>query len=218
MIALIHTVVFLSCIVSGSSFQQNLVLEGISLPVNVTPSLAYFPTLSAETDSNVSTFFKNYGSDIQGLAGKSKTDPATLKLFDDIHQHYVDFKIIPDLPNGYQFFGNNKNYENAPYLFRTNPFFFTTLRSGPGNTFEIDPFGKRGTTYFSQLMSCLSNTLPRVCATFDNDMNIIKMKVFNATNPKKELTQYTKEQAATFLLYQSAYFGQNMHANSHVRI
>jgi hypothetical protein len=148
MIALIHTVVFLSCIAEGSSFQQNLALEGVSLPVNFTLSLAYFPALSAETASNVSMFFANYGSDIACLAGKSKTDPATLKLFDDVQQHFLNIKIVPDLPAGYKFFGDNKNYENALYFFRTNSFFFTTLRSGPGNAFEIDPFGKCGTTDF----------------------------------------------------------------------
>jgi hypothetical protein len=218
MIALISTVIFLGCIREGSSFQQKLFLDGISLPVNTTPSLTYFPAESAKVVSYSSQFLGNYSSDILSLAGKSKTDPSTYKLFDDVHQHWVDFKIIPDLPDGYMFFGNNKNYENAPYFFKTNPFYIASMRSGPNMTYEIDPFGKRGVTYFSQMMACLSSTVPRVSAIFDCRMNIIKLRVYNATNPKKELTGYTREQAATFLLYQSTYFGQILHSTSHVSI
>jgi hypothetical protein len=87
-------------------------------------------------------------------------------------------------------------------MFRTNSFFMGSLRSGPNMTYEVDPFGKHEVTYFSQLTACMLNKTTRVSATLDSDMNIIKMKVYNATNPKKELTGYTKEQAATLLLYQ----------------
>jgi hypothetical protein len=51
MIALIPIIVFLGCIVAGSSFQQNLVLDGVSLPVDFTASLGYFPALSVESNS-----------------------------------------------------------------------------------------------------------------------------------------------------------------------
>lgn len=218
MIASIPTVIFLGCIVAGSSFETKLFLDGISLPVNSTPSLSYFPAESAKVVGYSTQFLGNYSSDILSLAGKNKTDPSSFKLFKDINRYWVDFKIVPDLPDGYLFFGNGKNYENAPYFFKTNPFYIASMRSGPNMTFEIDPFGKRGVTYFSQMMACLSPTRPRVSATFDSRMNIIKLKVYNATNPKKELTCYTKEQAATFLLYQSTYFGQILHSTTHVSI
>jgi hypothetical protein len=218
MIALVSIIVFLGCIVAGSSFQQNLVLDGVSLPVNITPSAAYFPAQSAKYASFAEQFLGNYSSDILSVIGKSKNDPATYKVFEDLHRHYVDLKVKPDLPDGYLFFGENKNYENAPYILKNNAFFFASLRSGPDMTYEIDPFGKRGTTYFSQLTACLTNKQPRVGATFDSRMNIIKMKVYNATNPKKELTGYTREQAATLLLYQCAYFAQSVHIVDHVSI
>lgn len=217
MIALIPIVVFLSCIAVGSSYQKNLVLDGVSLPVDITPSLGYFPALFAESAANVDGFLANYTSNILSIIGKKKTDPATYKVFEDLHQHYVDLKIKPDLPAGYLFFGDNKNYEIVPYMFKTNAFFISLLRSGPNMTLEIDPFGKRGSTYFSQLTSLLTNKQPRVSATFDSSMNIIKMAVFNATT-KRVLTGYTREQAATLLLYQCSYAAQNVHVTSHVSI
>lgn len=218
MIAFIPIVIFFGCIVAGSCFQENLVLDGVSLPVNVTPSAGYFPAQSAKYASYAGQFLSNYSSVIMSVIGKSKSDPATLKIFEDLHQHFVDLKVRPDLPDGYLFFGENKNYENAPYMFKSNAFFFASLKSGPDMTFEVDPFGKHGTTYFSQLTACLNNKQPRVSATFDSRMNIIKLKVYNATNPKKELTGYTREQAATLLLYQCAYFAQTVHITDHVSI
>ena len=215
---MIALIIFLCFLAAGSSSEQKLFLDGISVPFNATPSLSYFPTESAKVVGYSTQFLGNYSSDILSLAGKNKTDPSTFKLFDDIHRHWVDFKVVPDLPDGYLYFGNNKNYENAPYFFKTNPFYIASLRSGPNMTYEIDPLGKRGVTYFSQMMACLSDTVPRVSATFDSKMKIIKLRVYNATNPKKELTGYTQELAATVLLYQSTYFGQILHATSHVSI
>jgi hypothetical protein len=46
------------------------------------------------------------------VVGKKKTDPATLKTFEELHGHDVDYAVRPDLPDGYLFFGNNKNFEN----------------------------------------------------------------------------------------------------------
>jgi hypothetical protein len=215
MIALTPIVVFLSCIVASSS--KDLVLDGVSLPVDITPSLGYFPALFAQSAANVDGFLANYGNDILSLIGKNKTDPAAHKVFEDLHQHYVDLKIKPDLPAGYLFFGDNKNYEIVPHMFKTNAFFISLLRSGPNSTLEIDPFGKRGSTYFSQLTALLTNKQPRVSATFDSSMNIIKMTVFNSTT-KRVLTGYTKEQAATLLLYQCSYAAQNVHVTSHVSV
>ena len=216
--ALISTIIFLCCIATGSSFEEKLFFDGISVPFNATPSLSYFPTETAKVVGYSTQFLGNYSSDILSLAGKNKTDPSTFKLLDDIHRYWVDFKVIPDLPDGYLYFGNNKNYENAPYFFKTNPFYIASMRSGPNMTYEIDPLGKRGVTYFSQMMSCLSNTVPRVSAVFDSRMKIVKLRVYNATDPKKELTGYTQELAATFLLYQSTYFGQILHSTTHVSI
>jgi hypothetical protein len=135
------------------------------------------------------------------VVGKKKTDPATLKTFEELHGHDVDYAVRPDLPDGCLFFGNNKNFENATLMFRTNSFFMGSLISDPNMTYEVDPFGKHGVTFFSQLTACMSNKTPRVSAILYSHMNIINTKVYNATNPKKELTGYTKEQAATLLLY-----------------
>lgn len=218
MIALLHVITLISCIAAGSSFQQNLVLDGVSLPVDITPAADYYPAQSAKFDSYGKQFFGNHTPEIFSVIGMSKTDPATLKIFDNLHRYYVDLKIRPDLPDGYSFFGENKNYENAPYMLKSNAFFFPTLRSGPNMTFEVDPFGKSGTTYFSQLTACLTIKQPRVSATFDSQMNIIKLKVYNATNPNKALTGYTREQAATLLLYQCLYTAQTVHIAEHVSI
>lgn len=218
MVALCSIVVFLGCIVAGSSFQQNSVLEGISLPIDFSSSIYYFPALSVAAATSTKEFQGNYTSVILTLVGKEKSDPQTQQIFKNLHQDYVDYAVKQDLPNGYLFFGNNNNYDNLPYVFKTNAFYTAALRSGPNMTFEIDPFGKRGTTYFSQLTACLSNKLPRVHAIFDSKMNVKKLKVYNATNPTKELTGYSPDEAATFLLYQCSYFAQNVHASIHVSI
>ena len=89
-----------------------------------------------------------------------------------------------------------------------------SLRSGPNMTFEIDPFGVRGTTYFSQLTACLKNSVPRVRAVFDSQMNIVSLQVLDSTG--RLLRGYTKEKAATLLLYQCSYYAQNIHASTHV--
>ena len=83
-------------------------------------------------------------------------------------------------------------------------------------SFEIDPFGKSGVTFMSRMIACLDDRVPRVEASFDGDMNLIDMKVFNATNPTVELTGFDKQSAATALLYQCSYYAQNIHATTHV--
>ena len=218
MIAFLCTITLFSCFLPGSSFQQNLTLDGVSLPVDFSSSVNYFPALTAAAAFQTGQFLFNNTPAILGVVGMSKTDPLALKIFADVQKNYAVNTIKQNLPSDYLYFGNNNNYQNAPYIFKTNSFFMASLRSGPDMTFEIDPFGKRGTTYFSQLMICLSNTVPRVSAVFDSKMNIKSLKVYNATDPNTELTGYTQEQAATFLLYQGTFFAQSVHAAAHVSL
>jgi hypothetical protein len=74
---LIAVVKLLGYIVAGSSFQQNLVLDGVNLPSDFTSSLDYFPTLLAEPNSTFSCFAGNYSPLTLCVIGKKKTDPAT---------------------------------------------------------------------------------------------------------------------------------------------
>jgi hypothetical protein len=218
MIAFLCTVALFSCFSTGCSFQQDLVFDGVSLPVDFSSSVDYFPALTTEAAAVTAQFVSNNTPTIMSIIGMKKSDPMALKVFTDVHKNYVDSTIKPNLSCDYSYFGNNENYLNAPYVFKANSLYLASLRSGPNMTFEIDPFGKSGTSYFSQLTACLSNTVPRVSATFDSKMNIVSLKVYNATDPGTELTGYTKEKAATLLLYQCSYFAQNVHAVTHVSL
>ena len=212
--ALTWAVAFFSCFSLGSSFQQNLILEGVSLPVNFSSSVSYFPTLTAQSALVTGTFFANNSVYWERLTGMNKSDPTATAIFKEYLQNYVDLTIVPKLPSDYLYFGNNNNYENVPYVFKTNSFFMPSLRSGPNNTFEIDPFGKRGITYFSQFTALLKSSVPRVKAIFDSKMNIVNLKVYNSSGTLIE--GVTKEMAATLLLYQCSFFAQNIHTSAHV--
>ena len=207
-------VAFFSCFSVGSSFQQDLILEGVSLPVNFSSSVNYFPALTAQSALVTGTFFRNNSVYWARLIGMNKSDPTATAIFKEYLQNYVDLTIVPKLPSDYLYFGNNNNYENVPYVFKTNSFFMPSLRSGPNNTFEIDPFGKRGVTYFSQLTALLKSSVPRVKAIFDSKMNIVNLKVYNSSGTLIE--GVTKEMAATLLLYQCSFFAQNIHTSAHV--
>ena len=212
--ALTWAVAFFSCFSLGSSFQQNLILEGVSLPVNFSSSVSYFPALTAQSALVTGTFFANNSVYWERLTGMNKSDPTATAIFKEYLQNYVDLTIVPKLPSDYLYFGNNNNYENVPYVFKTNSFFMPSLRSGPNNTFEIDPFGKRGITYFSQFTALLKSSVPRVKAIFDSKMNIVNLKVYNSSGTLIE--GVTKEMAATLLLYQCSFFAQNIHTSAHV--
>ena len=212
--ALICAVAFFSCFSLGSSFQQNLILEGVSLPVNFSSSVNYFPALTAQSALVTGTFFANNSVYWARLIGMNKSDPLVTTIFEEYLQNYVDFTIVPKLPSDYLYFGNNNNYENVPYIFKTNSFFMPSLRSGRNNTFEVDPFGKRGPTHFSQFTALLKNSVPRVRATFDSEMNIVSLKVYNSSGTP--INGVTKEKAATLLLYQCSFFAQNIHTTAHV--
>lgn len=216
MIATFPIFLCLGYIAVGNSFQQNLVLDGVSLPVDWSSSVNYFPALTAQSALVTGQFLGNNTNTILSIIGKKKTDPNTKKIFAGLHEAYVDFTIEPNLPDGYLYFGNGDDLKNLPYMLKTNAFFMAAVRSGPNRTFEIDPFGNKGSTYFSQLTACLKNTVPRVSATFDPLLKVLSLKVFNSSDPTTELTGYTQEQAATYLLYQISYFAQNVHASTHV--
>jgi hypothetical protein len=213
--ALTCAVAFFSCFSVGSSFQQNLILEGVSLPVNFSSSVNYFPALTAQSAQVTGTFFANNTVYLSRLVGMNKSDPLATAIFEEYLENYVDLTIVPKLPSDYLYFGNNNNYEIVPYIFKTNSFFMPSLRSGPNNTFEVDPFGKRGVTYFSQLTALLKSSVPRVKAIFDSKMNIVSLKVYNSSGTV--IKGVTQEKAATLLLYQCSFFAQNIHTSAHVR-
>jgi hypothetical protein len=206
-------------------FVEDLVLEGVKLPVDSSSSINHFLTLTGTSQFMIVKFLATSLSDITSIVGLTKTDPKAIEIFEEYHRDYVKFAVAPKgpyavantLPEDYRYFGNGKNLENLPYFFKSNPFFIASVRSKPDSTFEIDPFGKSGSTYFSDLIACLDNSAPRVAATFDSKMNIKEMRVFNAQDPNKELTGISKEKAATLLLYQCSYYAQNIHATTHVR-
>ena len=212
--ALICAVAFFSCFSVGSSFQQNLILEGVSLPVDFSSSVDYFPALTAQSALVTETFFANNDIYLARLIGMNKTDPLSTMIIEEYLGNYVNLTIVPKLPSDYLYFGNNNNYQNVPYVFKTNSFFMPSLISGPNNTFEVDPFGKRGITYFSQFTACLKSSVPRVRAIFDPEMNIVSLNVYNSSGTL--IKGVTKEKAATLLLYQCAFFAQNIHASAHV--
>ena len=214
MATFICAIVLFSSFLTVTSFKQNLILEGVSLPVNFSYSAAFFPALTAQSRNVTATFFAKNVPYFTSIVGKNKTDPQVTAVFEKYLKNYVNFTINPDLPTDYMHFGNNVNYQNVPYIFKTNSFFMASLRSGPNMTLEIDPFGKRGTTYFSQLTACLRNSVPRVSAVFDFKMNILNLQVYDSTG--RLLRGFSNEKAATLLLYQCSYYAQNIHASTHV--
>ena len=205
--------------------RKNLVLEGVKLPVEPSSSINNFLTLTGTSQYLIVKFLASSVSDITSIVGLSKNDQKAVDIFENFHRDYVKFAVEPKgpyavantLPADYRYFGNGRNLENVPYFFKNNPFFIASVRSRPDSTFEVDPFGKSGSTYFSEIISCLDNSAYRVAATFDSKMNLKEMKVFNALDPSKELLNISKEKAATLLLYQCSYFAQNIHATTHVR-
>ena len=207
-------IVLFSSFTTGTSFKQNLILDGVSLPVNFSSSAAFFPALTAQSRNVTQTFFALNFPYFTSIVGKNKSDPQVTMVFEKYLKNYVNFTIRPDLPSDYMHFGNNVNYQNVPYIFKTNSFFMASLRSGPNNTFEIDPFGMRGKTYFSQLTACLKSSVPRVRAVFDYKMDIISLQVFDSSG--RSLRGFSDEKAATLLLYQCSYYAQNIHTSTHV--
>ena len=214
MAAIICAIVLFSSFLTGTSFKQNLILDGVSLPVDFSYSAAFFPALTAQSRNVTATFFAQNVPYFTSIVGKNKSDPQVTAVFEKYLKNYVNFTIKPDLPSDYMHFGNNVNYQNVPYIFRTNSFFMASLRSGPNMTFEIDPFGKRGVTYFSQLTACLKSSVPRVSAVFDSKMNIVSLQVYDSSG--RISRGFSDEKAATLLLYQCSYYAQNIHTSTHV--
>jgi hypothetical protein len=206
---------FFQLLLCRKQLPANLILEGVSLPVNFSSSVNYFPALTAQSAQVTGTFFANNTVYLSRLVGMNKSDPLATAIFEEYLENYVDLTIVPKLPSDYLYFGNNDNYEIVPYIFKTNSFFMPSLRSGPNNTFEVDPFGKRGVTYFSQLTALLKSSVPRVKAIFDSKMNIVSLKVYNSSGTV--IKGVTQEKAATLLLYQCSFFAQNIHTSAHVR-
>lgn len=179
---------------------------------------ACFTFMAAEAAISTARFFAIHASEIKTLIGMNKSDPVTGQNVDEfVTAGYAKTAFSPTFPQDCMHFGYRKNNDNLPDTFKTNPFFMASLRSGPGMTFEIDPFGKRGSTYFSRFIACLGPTVLRVSATFDYSMTIvIDLKVFNSSDSNNEMTGFTEETAATLLLHQSSFYAQNIHTLIHV--
>ena len=179
-----------------------------------TSQLQLLNRIFSSSDSTVETRNRHFLAQnvpyFNSIVGKNKTDPQVTAVFEKYLKNYVNSTIKPDLPSDYLHFGNNVNYQNVPYI----SFFMASLRPGPNMTFEIDPFGKRGVTYFSQLTACLRSSVPRVSAVFDLKTNIISLQVYDSTG--RLLRGFSDEKAATLLLYQCSYYAQNIHASPHV--
>jgi hypothetical protein len=206
-------------------FQKALILDDVQLPIEYSESISTFLTLTGTSQFSIVKFLAASVGDILSIGGLNKTEPKTFAKFEEFQKDYVNYAIKPrgpfdisnTLPEDYKYFGNGNNLDNAPYFFKTNPFFTTSLRSNDDSTFVVDPFGKFGTTYMSDVVSCLDESVPRVEATFNSDMQLLEMKVYNKTNPNDEIQGYSRELAATALLYQCSYYAQNIHATTHVR-
>lgn len=221
----LRKVPFLEGILKRFVFQKALILDDVQLPIEYSESISTFLTLTGTSQFSILKFLAASAGDILSFGGMNKTDPKTLKKFEEFHTDYVNYAIKPKgpfdisntLPEDYKYFGNGNNLDNTPYFFKTNPFFTASLRSSDDSTFIVDPFGKFGTTFMSEIVSCLDESVPLVEATFSADMQLIDMKVYNKTNPNDEIQGYSRELAATALLYQCSYYAQNIHATTHVR-
>jgi hypothetical protein len=175
-------------------------------------------SIAAESAIITARFFATYAPHMQTLISMTRADRATGTDIDEVkNDGYTKTAISPGFPEKYLHFGYGRNYDNLPYMFKTNALFMASLRSGPSMTFEIDPFGKRGSTYFSRFNACLNPKVLRVSAAFDDSMTkVIDLKVYSPLDPNTELTGYSKESAATLLLHQSSFYAQNIHAVIHV--
>jgi hypothetical protein len=216
---------FVESLLKKFVFQKALILDDVQLPIEYSESISTFLTLTGTSQFSILKFLAANAGDLLSIGGLNKTDPKTFAKFEEFHQDYVNYAIKPrgpfdisnTLPEDYKYFGNGNNLENTPYFFKTNPFFTASLRSNDDTTFVVDPFGKFGTTYMSEIVACLDVSVPFVEATFSSDMQLLDMKVYNKTNPNDEIQGYSRELAATALLYQCSYYAQNVHATTHVR-
>ena len=129
MATIICATVLFSSFLTVTSFKQNLVLDGVSLPVNFSSSTEFFPALTAQSKLVTGTFYVQNVPYLNSIVGKTKTDPQVTAVFEKYLKNYVNFTIKPDLPTDYLYFGNNVNYQNAPYIFKTNSFFMASLSS-----------------------------------------------------------------------------------------
>ena len=221
----VRKVPFVEGLLKRFVFQKALIFDDVILPMEYSESISTFLTLTGTSQFSIIKFLAASVKDILSIGGLNKTDPKTIEKFEDFHRDYVNYAIKPrgpfdisnTLPEDYKYFGNGNNLDSTPYFFKTNPFFTASLRSNDDSTFVVDPFGKFGTTYMSEIVSCLDDSIPRVEATFNSDMQLTDIKVFNKTNPNDEIQGYSKELAATALLYQCSYYAQNIHATTHVR-
>lgn len=163
--------------------------------------------------------------------------PKTNDAFDKLFADYVDYAIKSSksvtwqrnleeptaLPEGYLHFGNQDNIANIPYFFLNNPFFTASLRDHPDGGFEIDPYGESGATFFSRMLEPLEESVVRVSARLDKDMNLVSTKLYTGSTIKKrkEITgaaadKYTTQRIASVLLFQAVYYAQCVHATMHV--
>ena len=207
---------FLCCVGASSAFQQKLIFDGMSLPVDWNFTTQFFPNLTIEAAAVTFRFNSAYLPLSVAVIGKNKTDPMTNALFAKYTDGYIKTAIQTPVPKGYLHFGDGDDLANLPLVMKTNTFFMASIRSGPNRTFEVDPFGKRGSTYFSKFISCLKFTVHRVSATFDSKMNVIDMKVYSSLDPNTELTGISMQKKAVLLIYQCSYYAQNIHASVHV--
>lgn len=216
MFAPIAILVFLSCAVAGNGFEQKLIFDGMSLPVDWNFTTKFFPNLTFAAASVTTQFNVAYIPLSVATIGKNKTDPTTKMLYSKYQEGYIKTAILTPFPEGYLHFGDGDDFANLPHLLKNNVFFMASVISASNKTFKIDPFGKRGQTYFSQFIANLKFTVPRVSATFDSEMNVINMKVYSSLNPNTELTGYSLQKKAVLLIYQCSYYAQNIHASVHV--
>ena len=227
--ALMRRLPFVERFLRAHFLKEDLILDGVKLPFKFAEAISVFLTMTGESEIILLKFLFHNISAINKIQGMLKSDEKSKKHISMLHDKFVDYAVkqngmghttSPDhtlLPADYKYFGTDNNYDNMKYFMKFNPFFAASLRSN-GDTFEVDPFGKLGDTYMSNLLKCLDVTQPRVAAVFDANMVCVSLKVYSVKNPDVELKEYTAEKAATLLLFQCSYYAQLIHATTHVRL
>jgi len=125
------------------------------------------------------------------------------------------------LPKDYNYFGIYDGVGTLEAFMKYNPYFGATMIAlstmGLLTGFIVDPYADN--TLFSSLVADLTTDVPRVVVYLDTKLRVTEMKVFvgKTLETRQDVSHiYSTDDKAYMALYQMIFFGQSIHASTHV--
>jgi len=130
------------------------------------------------------------------------------------------------LPKDYNYFGIYDGVRTLEAFMKYNPYFGAAMKAkvsplGQLTGFIVNPYDD--TTLFSSLVADLTDDVPRVVVHFDTQLRVTELKVYlgRTFETRTEVSQmyYTslsEDDKAYMALYQMIFYGQSIHASTHV--